>query len=439
MAQIDQRAGNAGAGLGGEDQTCRILAVAHGQRDDLDADVAVRDGGADLQHVGFQDAFLARDQVVGVILVEAGALGALHALGHDLHQADHTCGLPVALGAEAVSLLHQALDCKTRQLLQGSQIAEVGDDGLIILLLQEALEADLDLRLRLDVTAELIRVPALQEDLVGVVVLVGQCLDFRVGDGIHCLADLVDRISVDLPAELDLCFNLIALGDGDVSHVVSDTHDADVAGLHDADSGAHPGSETAEDLLILPVAHDDLPLDAHAGHDVAVLTVAVGGLVLIHVVHVDGVVGDLLQILGVQVAQGLFVLLKAEDPGLGRGEGVHPGDHARTVLIAVRLVEGSADRSIVDQGGLPHDFVGQDAGSVHVSDHLSGMFRNVAQALIAVQILGTCAKPEAIIFHNYYDPFRGLRFPPQLIPYQRPEHFPPEHLLRTRRSLPPHP
>ena len=42
-------------------------------------------------------------------------------------------------------------------------------------------------------------------------------------------------------------------------------------------------------------------------------------------------------------------------------------------------------------------FVGQDAGSVHVRDHLSGMFRNVAQALIAVQILGTCAKPEAII------------------------------------------
>ena len=263
----------------------------------------------------------------------------------------------------------------------------MGDDGLIILLLQEALETDLDLRLRLNVTAELCLVPALGEKLVGIIVLVGQSLDFRIGDSIDCLADLVDRISIDFPAELDLCFDLIALGDGDVSHVVSDTHDADVAGLHDADSGAHPGSDAAKDLLVLPVAHDDLALNAHAGHDVAVLAVAVCGLVLVHVVHVDGVIGDLLQILRVQVAQGLPVLLKAEDPGLCRGEGVHPGDHACAVLIGIGIVECLADQGVVDQGGLPDDLVGQNAGSVHELDHLLGVRRHVAQALISVQVL----------------------------------------------------
>ena len=43
--------------------------------DYADADGTVRNGGADLQHMGFQNTFLALDQIVGVILQHGSTLG----------------------------------------------------------------------------------------------------------------------------------------------------------------------------------------------------------------------------------------------------------------------------------------------------------------------------------------------------------------------------
>ena len=54
---------------------------------------------------------------------------------------------------------------------------------------------------------------------------------------------------------------------------------------------------------------------AHAGEDVPELALAVGGLVLVHEVHVDGVVGDLLVELCSEVAERLAVLAQAHRLG----------------------------------------------------------------------------------------------------------------------------
>ena len=63
----------------------------------------------------------------------------------------------------------------------------------------------------------------------------------------------------------------------------------------------HPVAQLPVDFLIPPVARDDLPGHTQTGGDEAVLPVAVGGLVQVHEVHVDLVVGYVHIVLGGQI------------------------------------------------------------------------------------------------------------------------------------------
>ena len=94
-----------------------------------------------------------------------------------------------------------------------------------------------------------------------------------------------------------------------------------------------PGADLFGDFRIGVVADDDLARNAETGHDVAELTVAVGGLVQVHEVHVDSLPRDFLVVLGGQLQQRLGQHFEAADPHLGRGEGVAPGDHADDVRV----------------------------------------------------------------------------------------------------------
>ena len=67
-----------------------------------------------------------------------------------------------------------------------------------------------------------------------------------------------------------------------------------MAALYDTDCRTHPGSDLLAYSLAGPVSYNNFTLDAHTGYHVAPLTVAVCRLVLIHEIHVDGVVRNLL-------------------------------------------------------------------------------------------------------------------------------------------------
>ena len=56
---------------------------------------------------------------------------------------------------------------------------------------------------------------------------------------------------------------------------------------------------------------------------------------------------------GVQVQQRHLQRIQPADPHLGRGEGVHPGDHAQTVGVGVRFQHDPMDGFAVGQHGLP--------------------------------------------------------------------------------------
>ena len=96
-------------------------------------------------------------------------------------------------------------------------------------------------------------------------------------------------------------------------------------------------------LGIGDVAEHRLALDAHAGLDERELAVAVGGLVQVHEVHVDGRPRQRLVGLGVQVQQRLAERLEPADPHLRRREGVHPRDHADAAVVVAGVEAGPAD------------------------------------------------------------------------------------------------
>ena len=96
----------------------------------------------DLEHVRAEDPLVPRDQVVGVVLHQAGA--ARQPDAHDVGDPHQDRRLPVALGAEAVPLGHQPLHGQAGQLLQRPEVLEVGGEGAEAAALEERAQAELD-------------------------------------------------------------------------------------------------------------------------------------------------------------------------------------------------------------------------------------------------------------------------------------------------------
>ena len=146
------------------------------------------------------------------------------------------------------------------------------------------------------------------------------------------------------------------------------------------------------------MADDDLARNAETGHDVAELTVAVGGLVEVHEVHVDGLPRNLLVVLGGQLQQRLGKHFEATDPHLGRGEGVAPSDHTDDVRVGRGFGHEGLDAVGGLQGGLEHDLGRDLAGVVQEVDYFAGLLSHLAQRFLAVQVLRTDAEPDFLTF-----------------------------------------
>ena len=127
VAEVDEPDDETLARQGVEDEPDRVGAVADAERVDLAARRPGRDARADLEHVRTEDLRLAGTEVVGVVLHERGAAGL--ALAHDLQDPHERRGLPVALGAEAVAVGHEALHGDAGELSQSAEVLEVRREG----------------------------------------------------------------------------------------------------------------------------------------------------------------------------------------------------------------------------------------------------------------------------------------------------------------------
>ena len=291
--------------------------------------------------------FAAGQQVIGVILHEAAA--AAHALGHRLDYAGHCGDLPVTLAAVAVALLHEPLACKPGELLHAVEILKGIGERLCALSVEHTLYRYL-----------LTSLIAYGFDIVGadgvfLLIKIDKPVYLAVADRRHLLDEVADRPGVDLPAELYLNLDLVALRDGDVTHIIAEAHHLERPALGVADGASHPQTELPQDGFILPIAHDYLAGQPHSRADEAMLPVAVSRLIEIHEVHVYLFVRNLTVILRRKMAIGLLQERKSVYPHLARAEGMAPGDDAEAVVVVIRLfynachLVGGLDRSLVDE------------------------------------------------------------------------------------------
>ncbi len=395
VAHVDDGGEDGGPGLCLEDQTGRVLPVPDAEGMHLDFRLLAGDGRADLQHVGAHVHAAGGVEVVGIVLHKGGA--AVQVRRHGLHNPAQRGDLPVTLRAEPVALPHQVLRGEPGQLAKLLQVFKVGVERAELLLLHEFFKRDLFPRLIPD-GFDVFRIHGIES-----AVLVHLRVDFSVGHAVHQADDVFDAVSVNLPAELYLGFDLVALGDGHVAHVVADAQHAQPAAFIGADRGAHPSRHAPAEPPVFPPAGNHLLPQAHPRGDKPVLAVAVGGLVQVHEVHVDAVPRDVSVELRVDVQQGLLKRLEAADPHLGRRKRVHPGNHAGAGRVVVRLHDGAVDFFRISHDRMENDRAGNRRVRVEAVHHGPGVFVHPAEHVRAVQVLAADEKIEFIFLQRCHD------------------------------------
>ena len=338
---------------------------------------------------------MARNEVVRVVLHERGAAG--EPLGDHLQRPQHHRRLPVALGPEAEAVGHQALHGQTGQLAQPAEILEVGRERLQPAPLEERTQAELDARPVAQGLVALTALAQLGDDVVGVLVLGDEGVDVRVGGGVDRGDQIVDAPRVDGDPEAQLGLDLVALGHRDLAHVVAEAGELERAELGQAGRRARPRGDAGGDRRVGHVAGDRLARRADPAQDVGELTVAVGGLVEVHEVHVDLRPRELDVGLGVQVQHRLLQRLQAVDPHLRRGERVHPRDHADAPVVGVDVEELTVDRVLLLEHGLEHDRHRDRPGGVELADDRFGLVGHLTQRLVAVQVLAPGEEPDLAV------------------------------------------
>ena len=190
-----------------------------------------------------QNAFLARHQIVGIIFHQRSSLRVLDVRSHQFHHANHRRYFPVAFGAETVALLHQSLDGKARQLFETAQHIEMRHYRMIVILCKEFLDTDLLLCLHCHMPSEFVGIPAVVDDLISAVILFHQRIHFALRNRIHIFHHIIDTVMVNLPAELDLRFHLVAFGDRYIVHVVAETAYTDMRRFDHTQRRSHPAAQ----------------------------------------------------------------------------------------------------------------------------------------------------------------------------------------------------
>jgi len=276
------------------------------------------------------------------------------------------------------------------------QVLKGRSEGAKAALLQEAAHPDLNLG---GVPHQLVTRPAGPQvggHLVGVQIFGDQ----RVHVGRRGLLDVgsqvAQAVAVHLVAEADLRLHLVALGHGHVAHVVPEAGHLHLLAVGPAAGDPRPGAKLGLHFRVFPVADDHLAVEAQAADHEPVLAVAMRRLVEVHEVHVNGGPGDVLVELGVEVGHRLLQGLQPRDPVLGRGEGMHPGDHAGAVRRGVGRQAYIVDLFRRGQHRLIDDAGGDGGGAVQRAGDGLRVLGNLLQHLRAIERLAADQEPDFV-------------------------------------------
>ena len=125
-----------------EDEADRIFLAADRERVNLERRLGGGDRRTDFEHVRAQNLMPIGREMVGVVLHERCAAGQPFA--HDLHRPHERGGLPVALGAKAVTIRHQPLRSEPRKLPKPMQVLEGRREAVEPASLEERAQSELE-------------------------------------------------------------------------------------------------------------------------------------------------------------------------------------------------------------------------------------------------------------------------------------------------------
>ena len=162
-----------------------------------------------------------------------------------------------------------------------------------------------------------------------------------------------------------------------------------------------PRSDLILDFFIAPPAVDDLVVEAKASIEVAVLAVAVCALVEVHVVEVDRVIRNLVEVLRRKVQQRLLQELRAANPVLCRGERVHPGDDACDIVVVIDVLHELRDAVCRRHDALELDRVRELAALIELLDDVFRIAGDITELLLTIEELRTSDKPEFVIVREF--------------------------------------
>ena len=225
-------------------------------------------------------------------------------------------------------------------------------------------------------------------------VLSAEPVDFAVVGGVHVLDHVADPVTVNRVAKANLSGDFIAFGHGDLAHVIADAGDAGGEGVVSRGGGAGPDTHRLQNVVVLPVADDHLAGEAQPCADEPEFTAAVGRLVRVHEIHVDGRPGNFAIELRMQVEERLLQQFEPGDPHLRGREGVHPGDEADAVGRRVGGENDVADLFRRRQHGFEDDPHWNLRRGVERGDDLLRMPRDLAEGFVAVEILAPRDEPD---------------------------------------------
>ena len=317
--------------------------------------------------------------------------------------------------------MHKALRGQTWNLVETAaclldigiaEIVEVCGEALGTEVLKDGTDGELSLG-RIPYLTVAFTLLVLQVVLHGVLLevdIVNEGCDILVLNLVEIGHDGGERTVVDVIAEYLLKGHLVAIGDGNIVHLIAETQDETVVGVGPTGADALPYGDVLLGLGILPVSDDCLAGLAQTGENMSIFAVAVGTLVQIHEVHIHCVVRNGLVVLCVEVEQRFLELLQTVYPHFGGRESVHPCDDADTVLIGV----GSHHNVLNLMGVVGCTFIynlhGQVAGVVKSVDHLLGVTVNLFHGIASIEELCARYKPYFVIFECFNHSFKFMSF-----------------------------
>src|SRR5205085_4497957 len=173
---------------------------------------------------------------------------------------------------------------------------------------------------------------------ITLLVLHGEFGNTVVFYSIYDLHQIANAVATHRITELHLSFDLVALRNGYLPHVVAETAELPTLPVMPARRCTHPYIQALLDTSILPMANNHLSVQPHSRHDETKLTVAMCALIKVHKIHIDGRPRNVAIELRVKMQQRLLQYLQSTYPHLCGRERVHPGYDADAVFGRVGVL-----------------------------------------------------------------------------------------------------